>query len=215
MEIETALSDPKVGEIKEAFSLSNTKSAAAKLASETAFQDEPLKNVGGETWKQLWEAARQFSEKDAYPDISFPVTSHGAVCVLCEQPLSADAVRRFSRFEEFVKAETQKAAQTAKERFDFLHEDFLEHTNNLTAPEDLLTQLELTHSICATKIRSFLESCGNRRSDIVRAISTNDWANLQGLKESPAQDIEKVAAELKSEVFGVRTRKGTRRNLRN
>ena len=100
--------------------------------------------------------------------------------------------RRFSRFEEFVKAETQKkAAQTAKERFDSLHEDFLEHTNDLTAPEDLLTQLELTHSICAAKLRSFLENCGNRRSEIVRAISTNDWANIQGLKESPAEDIEK------------------------
>jgi AAA domain-containing protein len=195
-EIETAMSDVTIASLKAALSTSKSTGAAAKLASDTAFKKEPLKGVGSETWTELWEAARKYSEKEAYAGQSFPVISEAALCVLCEQPLTPNAAQRFSRFEAFVKAETQKAAQNAKGRFDELHQKFLDQTEDLTAPDDLLAQLDLTHPTCATKIRLFLESSSKRQSDLMRALAEDDWTNIHSLSENALKEIETIVAEL-------------------
>ena len=116
-DIQSALSDDGIQALKAAFLLANSTKEAAKLASESAFKDArpPLNGVASETWKELWEAARRYSETEAYPGTPFPVVSEGARCVLCQQLLvhEQDAGQRLSRFESFVKAETQKAANAA------------------------------------------------------------------------------------------------------
>lgn len=195
-EIQITISDIAIQDFSAAHALAKSTAAAAKLASETAFTDEPLKGVGTETWKELWRAARRYSEEEAYPDSPFPVISEAALCVLCQQPLGQDAVKRLSRFESFVKAETQKAAAAAKKRFDKLHEDFLYQTEDLTAPDDLLAQLELTRAVCAAKIRSFLESASKRKSDAVSALTTNDWVAIDSLAECPTEDLAAIVTEL-------------------
>jgi len=199
-EIQTALSDDAIQVLKAALALANLTAAAAKLAAESAFKNEapPLNGVTSETWKELWEAARRYSELEAYPGPPFPVVTAGARCVLCQQLLThePDAAPRLLRFEAFVKAETQKAAKAAKEHFDKLHEKFEDQTEDLTAPEDLLNQLELTHQVCAAKIRSFLDSAGKRRADVSNAVTTNDWSAIRSLSDCPATDIATIVTDL-------------------
>lgn len=85
---------------------------AARIASARTFDSEPLPGVGSETWRALWEAARKFSLTDAYHEHTYPVTNDGAVCVLCQQPLSEQAADRLSRFEAFVTDTTSRDADT-------------------------------------------------------------------------------------------------------
>jgi energy-coupling factor transporter ATP-binding protein EcfA2 len=91
------------------------KDAAAKFAAAQAFKDEPLPMVGSQVWKALWEAARKFSSEEAYSSAGFPNTGSGAVCVLCQQPLSANAADRLTRFEMFVRQNAQRAAVQARQ----------------------------------------------------------------------------------------------------
>ena len=86
---------------------------AARVASSRSFESETLSTVGSATWRALWEAARQFSEADAYHDHEFPFTGNGAVCVLCQQPLEAQAADRLARFETFVTDTTSREADAA------------------------------------------------------------------------------------------------------
>ena len=199
-DIQSALSDDGIQALKAAFLLANSTKEAAKLASESAFKDEPppLNGVASETWKELWEAARRYSETEAYPGTPFPVVSEGARCVLCQQLLvhEQDAGQRLSRFESFVKAETQKAANAAQDQFDKSRETFVNLTEELTAPDDLLAQLELTHQSCAAKIRSFLESAVKRRTDVSTAFTTVNWSGIRLLNECPAADIEAIVTDL-------------------
>ena len=199
-EIQSTISEDGIQALKAAISLANSTAEAAKLASESAFKDQPppLNGVASETWKELWEAARRYSETEAYPNTPFPVVSEGARCVLCQQLLAHehDAAQRLSRFESFVKAETQKAAKAAKERFDKSRETFVNLTEDLTAPDDLLTQLDLTHQVCATKIRSFLESAVNRKADVAAALTLNDWTAIRPLSECPTVDIATIVTDL-------------------
>jgi len=95
-----------------------------------------------------------------------------------------------------VKAETQKAAENAKRRFDELHQNFLDQTNDLTAPDDLLAQLDLTHPTCATKIHLFLDSSSKRQIHLMRVLAEEDWTNIHSLCECPLKEIETIVAEL-------------------
>ena len=79
------------------------KRAAARMAAQGLFGTDSLPDVGEEVWRTLWEAARRYSTEVAYPAASFPPTQPDALCVLCHQPLSAEAIQHMKRFETFIK----------------------------------------------------------------------------------------------------------------
>jgi energy-coupling factor transporter ATP-binding protein EcfA2 len=91
--------------------------AAADLAATNSFDGEPLPGVGSETWRSLWNAAREFSLTEAYQAHGFPVTDDGAVCVLCQQPLSETAKDRFHRFNQFMTDTTARHAREAEAQY--------------------------------------------------------------------------------------------------
>jgi len=89
---------------------------AARAFSERRFPDGVLPGSGGDLWKKLWDAAREFAESAAYPGIPFPpsVDSAEAVrCVLCQQGLTPDSKTRFADFAAFMADQSQKLADEA------------------------------------------------------------------------------------------------------
>ena len=72
---------------------------AADLAARR-FNAEPLSEIGGQAWRALWTAARRYAE---HIDQEFPAAHDHALCPLCMQGLSADARRRLTSFDEFVR----------------------------------------------------------------------------------------------------------------
>ncbi|WP_354234622.1 AAA family ATPase [Bradyrhizobium sp. I1.8.5] len=91
---------------------------AATLAAEAAFGSAPIKGVGEAAWRNLWEAARRYSEQVAYPERPFPPAGGEALCVLCHQTLPEEATARMSSFERFVTADTEKLAEEAERSFE-------------------------------------------------------------------------------------------------
>ncbi|MGF7192120.1 energy-coupling factor transporter ATP-binding protein EcfA2 [Robbsia andropogonis] len=95
-----------------------------KAASEDAariFANAPLEGVGTESWRLMWQQARQYSEALAYPNKMFPVVHNPAdKCVLCQQPLDAASRDRLSGFEAYVKGGLETAARTSEKLRDTL-----------------------------------------------------------------------------------------------
>jgi energy-coupling factor transporter ATP-binding protein EcfA2 len=91
---------------------------AAAAASGALFRDEPLPAIGGDAWRALWESARAYSERNAYPYKAFPATEPGDVCVLCQQELTPEAASRLSRFEAFVRNDSQQRAEAARVAYE-------------------------------------------------------------------------------------------------
>lgn len=114
------------------------KQDAAKVAAEQVFSDAPLDGIGSDVWKQLWQQARKYSQEKAYKDIKFPFIGDDARCVLCHQPLSNDAKKRMQSFEEFVKGEAQKEAETTAKEFD----EALKGINELPTAESVKTKAD-------------------------------------------------------------------------
>ena len=87
--------------------------AATTIAAQESFEGEPVPGVGSDTWRVLWEAARSFSETEAYAGETYPVTGPSAKCVLCHQDLDDEARSRLERFEASVRDETEQQALAA------------------------------------------------------------------------------------------------------
>jgi energy-coupling factor transporter ATP-binding protein EcfA2 len=87
--------------------LASAAAAVEQVASE-AFADQPQPGTGGDAWRQMWEAARQFVESEGG---SFPDTADGATCPTCQQELSAAARERMQRFETFVSGALREQAR--------------------------------------------------------------------------------------------------------
>ena len=92
--------------------------SAAQAASTTLFSKEALPDIGSNTWRALWEAARKYSTASAYPGQIFPVTEDGARCVLCLQELQPEAAARLHSFESFVKDESQRQEAAAQQTYE-------------------------------------------------------------------------------------------------
>ena len=96
-----ALSDTS---IKELFAVRNRKNEARRVAAalrRETFQEQPLLNTGSDMWRALWDAAERFSTAGAYPDHAFPFTEENSRCVLCQQELTEEGMRRLRQFQEF------------------------------------------------------------------------------------------------------------------
>lgn len=91
---------------------------AASVASQQLFSASPLPEVGQAAWQKLWEAARTYADTVAYPGKTFPSSEPDTLCVLCQQPLSAEAIARQQTFESFVKSSTKADEATARAKLD-------------------------------------------------------------------------------------------------
>jgi len=128
---------------------------AARIASSSDFGSEPLDGVGSDAWRALWAAARAFSESGVYHDHGFPYTADGAVCVLCQQPLTADGADRLSRFETFTANATASDADEAEARLAGSRDALVQLQSQPEAVTTALAQLETAGADVAS-IRDWL-----------------------------------------------------------
>lgn len=140
--VEAALADGEQRALRDLQQKSTQLQEAARIASARTFDSEPLPGVGSETWRALWEAARKFSLTDAYHEHVFPVTDDGAVCVLCQQPLSEQAAHRLSRFEAFVTDTTSRDADTVTQALAIYRDNFAELKTLPVAVSSAMSRLQ-------------------------------------------------------------------------
>ncbi|MDA0576003.1 AAA family ATPase [Burkholderia gladioli] len=115
------LSDDKLLAILNARRDAAEKRKAASDDAERVFANAPLDGVGKQSWRLMWEQARQYSEEQAYPKRLFPaVDDNEDKCVLCQQPLDEAARSRLSDFEAYVKGGLETSARAAEKLRDTL-----------------------------------------------------------------------------------------------
>ena len=166
-----------------------TKRQVADVDAKRVFENASLDGVGAESWKLLWEQAREFSVSEAYPDIVFPNVGEGARCVLCLQPLEKEAKDRLAAFEAFVvgKLESQaKAAEGAvKKRIEVLQKPVMEGSL-----EDRLDLCGISEKDAREKVITYVNSLDARRQSLMTA------AIAEELRVIPRPDVVETLAAL-------------------
>jgi len=112
-----ATSDEEVSKLLKFKQDATTKRKAATEDAAQVFSGSALDGIGSASWRLMWEQAREFSRAIAYPERDFPATDDGDLCVLCHQPLDAEAKRRLSGFEAFVKGGLEASATRAEKEY--------------------------------------------------------------------------------------------------
>ena len=140
--LQSAVSDTKIAELSELQSSYTTARSAAQTAATELFKDYPLQHVGSDVWKKLWEAAREYSEQQAYPNLPFPVAATDKHCVLCQQELGDAAAARLQRFEDFVKDKTKSEEERSRKAY----QDALDYIEKSNVPlKDISAIVDLLH----------------------------------------------------------------------
>ena len=146
-----------------------------------AFESEPLPGVGSSSWKTLWESARRFSEEQVYRDRSFPAVEVESRCVLCQQRLDSEGRDRLSRFERFVKDDTQTRLDDTRRFHDARVEKLSNQVIFPEAVESNLRDLESTHAELIKKVRARLARCQRATEQTREALKGTERLQLPGI----------------------------------
>lgn len=166
----------------------------ASLASEEIFLKQPLQGVGSRFWKDMFDAARRYSETIAYPDKNFPVTDEGSRCVLCQQLLEEEAKQRMRSFETFIKQETAKQAEVAEATLKQEWEDF----SGLEAHQgpdysEIIEEIGEDDPDCKKALLEHFASTKEAVARIRQYFENNKWGEIPTLKPSPALRLQALA----------------------
>jgi len=151
-----------------------------KVADEDAkkvFEGAPLEDVGTDTWKLLWQSARDYSENGAYPGKAFPNTDSNAKCVLCQQPLCEEAKQRLISFEEFIKGELQKKAIDAEQKLKTMTEALVD----IPTAEQLILLMDSAGLLNDTEQSLILDFCKafeKRKNTLINAKDESEISPL-------------------------------------
>ena len=204
--IEEELADSSLAAIYQKRRDAETASRAVEAAARDLFSDQPISELGSESWRLMLTYAREFAVT-AFPDAPPPQLSSGGLCVLCQQNLDDNAAVRMAAFDDYIAGRAAEESVAADKAL-------AEHRDRLLAfrvkprpeVEVLLAGyagLRDASGETAAAIAAFVEKAGNRLDAVKDALRDNRYDalhNLDPLPASPAQLIEDEIGRLDSEI---------------
>jgi len=168
--------------------------AEAKAAGELRVGEELLPGTGDLIWKTLYEAARAFSTKAAYPGIDFPHAHDGGKCVLCQQGIDEAASARLARFEKYVQESVAKVANEKRSTRDAAVAK-IEGVILALDLEDVLTEeiAGLAPELPA-EIAAFDVAMQDRQAWLLSAQKAHAWEGVPAFPADPRPKLESIAA---------------------
>ena len=169
--VEVALSAEAVEAVlKTQMEVRRKREEATRLREDT-FQAGMLAGTGSESWTELWESARRFSQGSAYRDQPFPVVENGAHCVLCQQDLDHAARHRLQQFEAFVASTTEQDLRKLRETLAQLRQSFIDLKVATESTNETLKEVLIEHEDTAGIIKAALSDAEERRKAVILALS--------------------------------------------
>ncbi len=169
-DVESALSAESVTAALAARTEVRRKVEEAGRIRDATFPAAILAGTGSESWKRLWEAARRFSQEQAYPSQTFPVVDSGAHCVLCQQDLQDASAQRLRQFEAFVASTAERELHQATETFEGMRTRLLDVKTTTESIAELLKEIRLENEALADAIIAALAASEKRREAIALAL---------------------------------------------
>ncbi|MFM0126737.1 AAA family ATPase [Paraburkholderia sediminicola] len=197
-----ALSDEAFEKLRDAYTKYKAADAASKLAAtELSESGAALSGTGNDPWRELVQSAMKFAQEGPYPGEPFPADGDGAQCVLCQQPLDADAKARLKRFVSFLEEDTQKRAAALRRAAGELYVA-IKATSPSALPSDkqIVDELQERASALPGSVGSFISALDKRRTKIVTMFEAGVLEVLEPLQNSPVELLQEVGRGLSAEI---------------
>lgn len=196
----THLTEAKLAALRDLIGNSIAAKGAAELASQ-AFKETPglLPGTGGEPWKALFEAARQFAS-ESHPDKEFPHLGPESECPLCQNKLMKDGADRLERFDLFVQQEAEKREKAARAAAVAAYNELRGASMNLALEGALTAELEASDPALLALCQAYQNSLLLRQAAAVKACSPGErWDAIPALTEDPQARLNNIAIKLMAE----------------
>lgn len=191
-----ALSDVEIKKAQDRLASANETALAAQNFAAGQFDTTFLQGTGSELWRQLWEAAREYSVTEAFPTEEFPPTSQDARCVLCQQPLLDDSRSRFNRFDEFCKdksLELSAASEAALAQVITAYKalaDLKPELQKIEADISILSEDEVV------SVKNAVDSADKTLHQLTKSLSSRLWQSPAELLPSPEHILQSAIQTL-------------------
>ncbi|KAA0217040.1 MAG: hypothetical protein DYG94_01940 [Leptolyngbya sp. PLA3] len=192
----TSVDDTAMQALGEAIKEAETTAKAANAAAGPELRDSDLPGSCNDVWRRLWDAAKAYSVADAYPGKTFPVTEADAKCVLCQQPLQADAIDRYARFNKFVANETRKQADAAKAKVTALRPGVDSLRVIGTEAAGIKADLDREAAGTFAIVEAFAKAVDVRIAHAQTCLKVGAWTDAPALPKSPCADLLTLADKL-------------------
>lgn len=205
-DVEAALSAQAVTTVFDARTEGRRKNEEARRLREATFSAGVLTGTGSESWTALWEAARRYSQEQAYSGRVFPVVETGSICVLCQQNLDDGASQRLRQFAAFVASTTERELRQIREAFAKFRKTFTDLTTTTEAVNETLKEIGIEHEAAAQAIEAALATNEVRRATVVQALSGDkDLASDCPALMSVAHEADALGEQMESRIKTLRT----------
>jgi ABC-type hemin transport system ATPase subunit len=192
------LADEKIEQVRVQLEAAKNTAATAKAFATGQFDSTYLTGTGSDIWRAFWDAAKRYSDSEAYPDSEFPFISDDARCVLCQQVIDGATGARFSRFKDFCADQSQQQAAAAEQlllktiaRFN-LFPALKPELDKIDA--DLATMAAGERQLLAT----FTDNADARLQQVKQSLANRSWLAPGGIPASPEASIRAVMSTLEA-----------------
>lgn len=155
------------------------------------------RGTGGETWRELFEAARKFAI-ESHPDKSFPALGVDAPCPLCQQPL-AEGSNRLLRFEAFIQQEAEKTSQARRVAPYAEYKPFAAQVLTLNLDDVTFGEIEALDPQLAADAKAFEPLLAARQEAIKAAVISHQWDDVSQPLVNPTERLQALADKLNAE----------------
>jgi len=150
---------------------------------------EPLVGVGSDEWRMLYDAAKEYSTKHAYPSMEFPHVGPDSRCVFCQQELLEDGKARLTRFRDFMESKVTSELREAKLALQGAEKSRREYTPpGPEAFEDVVLDLTSRAPAVAAAVAAYLKAVQGR------PVTTTE--PVGALPKCPLAELVRVSTEL-------------------
>lgn len=192
------LADEKIEQVRTELEAAKNTAATAKVFATGQFDSTYLTGTGSDIWRALWDAAKLYSDSEAYPDSEFPFLSDQARCVLCQQVIDGATGAKFSRFNDFCKDQSQQLAAAAEQ----LLLKTIARFNLLTALRPELDKIDADLATMAVGERqllaTFTDNADARLQNVKQNLINRSWAVPIAIPASPETSIRTVMSTLEA-----------------
>ena len=167
------------------------------------FDQKYLPGTGGELWRQLFEAAKAFSDRSAYSDEEFPVVHAQTRCVLCQQNLADDGIETMKQFGKYVRDNTEKALDKQNQNIIIIRGKLMaisaqlknvsEHKSYVSV-ESIPEWSDGKFSDMPEKIKTYCDALLKESESLIATTFFSNLDKLPDLPDDPAKSI-KIACE--------------------
>jgi energy-coupling factor transporter ATP-binding protein EcfA2 len=173
-------------------------SVAQDTAKSTIAGERHLIGTGGDRWAVLIQAARVYSEGDAYPEKSFPNVEQDARCVLCQDKLRDDGRSNLRAYSEYSVSDARKNASAAVENLKTAKTKIESASAEVGVDETICAELSDQGSDLVSRLEKWKRAWEARRRTMLGAVVSND---LNALLEVPSDaatdaDMRRLAGSL-------------------